>query len=493
MHASTAGAAHRSTRLTLAGLVTSSLAFALMQTLLIPALPVLQRDLGTSAEWITWTVTIYLLTGSVATPLFGRLGDQHGKVRMMVVSLAVFLLGSLGALVSWSVASLIVFRGVQGVGAAVFPLSYAIIRDEFPEEQWSVAMGVVSATLGVGGGMGIVAAGLIVDNGSWRWLFALSAVIGLVALTLVWRFIPESPIRTPSRVDVAGAALLSAGLVALLVALTEGQPQGWTSPLIVGLFAAAAVLLVAWAWVEARVSAPMVDLRMLARRPVLFTNLTALMSGFALYATWVLLPTLYQLPATLPPAMQDLADYGFGETVTVAGLWMLPTSLAIIVAGPIGGMLGRSIGARIPLIAGMVLLALGAMGIALWHSGPAVTAASFVLCGVGIGFAFASMPRLIVGAVHPSETAVATGMNNVVRTVGGVIGAQIAAVLLATHHAAGAAVPAERGFVLAFWVSVAGALAGAVTAALVPRGPRSRVLARADASAAVTEAQPAPS
>jgi len=460
----------RRMRLTLVGLVVSSLAFALMQTLLIPALPVLQRDLGTSGQWITWTVTVYLLTGSVVTPLFGRLGDQYGKVRMTVVSLAVFLVGSLGAMVSWDVASLIVFRGVQGVGAAVFPLAYAIIRDEFPEERWSTAMGGVSATLGVGGGLGIVGAGLILDHGSWRWLFALSAAIGLAALVMVWRFIPESPVRTPSRVDVPGALLLSGALIALLVALTEGQPRGWGSPFIVGLFVAAAVLLAAWVRVESRVADPMVDLRMLARRAVLFTNLTAALSGFALYATWVLLPTFYQLPATLPPELRPLADYGFGTSVTVAGLWMLPTSLAIIVSGPVAGLLGRRLGARLPLAAGMVLLAIGAAGIALWHGGPLVTALSFTVCGVGIGFAFASMPRLIVGAVRPTETAVATGMNNVVRTVGGVVGAQVAAVLLAAHHVGGTAVPGETGFVLAFWVSVAGALAGAVAALLVPRG-----------------------
>ncbi|MCC6831214.1 MAG: MFS transporter [Thermoleophilia bacterium] len=465
-----------STRLTLAGLVTSALAFALMQTLLIPALPVLQRELGTSQEWITWTITVYLLTGSVVTPIFGRLGDQYGKVRMAVISLGVFLVGSLGALVSWDVASLVVARGVQGVGAAVFPLAYAIIRDEFPERDWSVAMGVVSATLGVGGGIGIVAAGVIVDNASWRWLFALSAVVGLLALVLVWRFIPESPVRSPSRVDVPGALLLSGGLVCLLVALTEGEPQGWGSPAIIGLFAASAVLLAAWGVAESRIAQPMVDLRMLARRTVLFTNLTALMSGFALYATWVLLPTFFQLPANLPAELRPLADYGFGTSVTVAGLWMLPTSCAIIVAGPVGGLLGRRFGARLPLAAGMLLLAAGCAGIALWHGSPTPVAVSFLVAGLGIGFSFAAMPRLIVGAVAPTETAVATGMNNVIRTVGGVVGAQIAAVLVAAHHVNGGPVPAERGFTIAFWVSVAGAVVGAGTAFLIS-GRRARPVA----------------
>jgi EmrB/QacA subfamily drug resistance transporter len=451
----------------MAGLIVSSLAFALMQTLLIPALPVLQHDLHTSEQWITWTVTIYLLTGSVATPIIGRMGDQYGKVKMMLVALTSFLLGSIGCLVSWNVASLIMFRGMQGVGAAVFPLAYAIIRDEFPEDKWSVTMGTVSATLGVGGGLGIVTAGLVVDNLNWRWLFVVSAIIGLVALVLVWQFIPESPIRTPSRPDISGAVLLSGGLIALLVALTEGPPMGWTSALVIGLFVSAALLLFAWGVVEAKIPQPMVDLRMLARRAVLFTNLTAMISGFSLYATWVLLPTFFQLPNGLPHEFQHLAAYGFGTTVLVAGLWIIPCSSAMIVTGPVGGMLGRRIGARIPLAIGMMLFAIGAAGIALWHGTALAVSMSFVVCGCGIGFAFASMPRLIVGAVAPSETGVATGMNNVVRTVGGVIGAQVAAVLLAGNLHKGTQIPTEHGFVLAFWLSAATALVGVVTALLV--------------------------
>lgn len=449
--------------LTLAGLVTASLAFALMQTLLIPALPVLQRELGATPQWTTWTVTAYLLTGSVASPIIGRLGDQHGKVRMMVFSLAVFLLGSIGAALAPNVGVLVVFRAVQGVGGAVFPLSYAIVRDEFPPEKMSVAMGIVSATLGVGGGLGIVAAGLIVDNGSWRWLFVLSAAIGLVALILVAKFIPESPVRTPSRVDWWGAILLSAGLVSLLVGLTEGQPWGWGSPAVVGLLTASAVILAVWAWVESRTRQPMVDVRLLARRPVLFTNVTALLSGLALYMTWVLIPTLFQLPG-----------YGFGTTTTVAGLWILPTSVAIIIFGPVGGIVGRAIGARPVLAAGMFILSCGCAGVAMWHDTALQTAASFTLVGVGIAFAFASMPRLIVEAVPVTETGVATGMNNVIRTVGGVIGAQVAAVLLASHTVAGTSIPAEAAFTDAFWLSVVAGLAGVVAAILIGK-PRAQV------------------
>src|SRR5919199_142447 len=208
---------------TLAILTIAGTAFALQQTMVVPALPALQRDLHTTTTWVTWVLTVFLLVASVATPILGKLGDQHGKERLLTISLALFL-------------------AVSGVGAAVFPLSFAIIRDEFPREKVGVGIGLVSAVFGVGGGFGIVLSGLIVDHLSWRWLFIVGAVAIAAALLLVHRFVPESPVKTPSRVDVPGAALLSGGLVALLLALTEGESWGWLSGRILALFAAALVL-----------------------------------------------------------------------------------------------------------------------------------------------------------------------------------------------------------------------------------------------------------
>jgi MFS family permease len=205
---------------TLGILTLATSAFSLMQTMVVPALPVLQRDLHTSTTWATWVLTIFLLVASVATPVVGKLGDQYGKERLLTISLAIFFVGCVGAAAAWNVASLISFRAVQGVGGAVFPLSFAIIRDEFPREKLGVAIGLVSAVFGIGGGFGIVLCGVIVDNFSWRWLFIVGAVGIGISVFLVHRFVPESPIKTPSRVDYVGAVLLSAGLVALLLGLT---------------------------------------------------------------------------------------------------------------------------------------------------------------------------------------------------------------------------------------------------------------------------------
>jgi EmrB/QacA subfamily drug resistance transporter len=453
---------------TLGILTLAGIAYALQQTMVIPALPTLQHDLHTTTTWVTWVLTVYLLVASVATPLLGKLGDQYGKERLLVIALAIFLIGSAGAAAAWNIWSLIAWRALQGAGAAVFPLSYGIIRDEFPREQVGVAIGLVSAVFGIGGGFGIVLSGLIVDHLSWRWLFIVGAVNIALALVLVHRFVPESPIKSPSRVDVVGATLLSGGLVAMLVALTEGESWGWTSARILLLFASAAALLVAWALAELRVSEPMVDMRMLAVRQVLFTNLTAIVSGFAMFGTFVLVPNFVEIPHGLTASVQRMVHFGFDASVTKAGLYLLPSSFALLFAGPIAGLIGRRVGSKWPLAAGLGLVSLSAASLAAFHdSSWQILVAMFVL-GVGVGFAFAAMATLITEAVRPTETGVATGMNTVMRTVGGVIGGQVGAALLAAHTVPGTSgVPSVVGFEIAFAIGAVAALVGAMVAVFV--------------------------
>jgi EmrB/QacA subfamily drug resistance transporter len=468
---------------TLAILTIAGTAYALQQTMVIPALPALQRELHTSTTWVTWVLTILLLVASVATPVLGKLGDQHGKERLLVISLALFLAGCVGAAAAWDIWSLIVFRAVQGLGAAVFPLSFGIIRDEFPREKVGVGIGLLSAVFGVGGGFGIVFSGLIIDHLSWRWLFILGAIPVAIAVVLVHRFVPESPIKTPSRVDFVGAALLSAGLVCLLLALTEGETWGWESLRVGGLFLAAFVLLGAWVGAELRVPEPMVDMRVFVRRQVLFTNICALITGFALFGTFVLLPNFVETPRGLAQATAKLVDYGFGASATKAGLYLLPSSAVMLFAGPAAGLIGRRTGFKWPLAVGMVCAAAAAGSLALWHSHPWQILAPMPLLGIGVGFAFAAMATLITEAVRPSETGIATGMNTVMRTVGGVIGGEMGAVLLSAYTIRGASVPSVTGYEVAFAVSAAAALVGAVVAVFVTApGVRRRAVAVAEAT-----------
>jgi EmrB/QacA subfamily drug resistance transporter len=454
-------AERRHYNVTLAILSLAGLAFALQQTMIVPALPTLQRDFDTTTAWAAWFFTSFLLVSAVATPVLGKLGDQYGKERLLVISLAIFFVGCVAAIFAWSVASLIAFRALQGFGGAVFPLSFAIINDEFPREKVGTGVGMISAILGIGGGLGLVLSGLLIDHLSWRWLFVVGAIAVGAAALLVRRYVPESPIKTASRVDFVGATLLSGALVSLLLALTEGESWGWTSPRTTGLFAAAVVFGLAWSYAELHVADPMIDMRMLADRTVLFTNLTAVCAGFAMFGAFVLVPNFIETPRGLTGPVASLVDYGFGASATRTGFYLLPGALLGFFSGPLAGVLGRRYGSRLPLVLGMLIAALGISLLALFHDEPWQIVVGMATLSIGIPFSFAAMAKLIVDAVRPTETGVATGMNTVMRTVGGVIGGQIGAAILSSDTIGRTSIPEESAFTTAFWLSAAVALLAA--------------------------------
>src|SRR3954468_9329866 len=281
---------------TLALLTVAGISFALMQTLVVPALPFFQHEFHTSATWVTWIATGFLLSSSVLTPILGKLGDTYGKERLLVISMAIFGIASLAAAFAWSLPSLIAFRVIQGAGAAVFPLSFGIIRDEFPPEKVGVGIGTVSSVFGAGGGIGLVLSGVILEHLNWHWLFLIGGIPVLISAVLIARFVPESPVTTPARADVPGAVTLSLGLLALLVAVSEGNTWGWTSGRVVALVLVAVALLVAWVRIEQRVPEPMIDIAMLRRRGMALTNLVTFLIAFGMFAAFILLPNFVQIP-----------------------------------------------------------------------------------------------------------------------------------------------------------------------------------------------------
>jgi EmrB/QacA subfamily drug resistance transporter len=450
---------------TLAVLAVAALAYALLQTMVAPALPEIQHELDASPSTVTWVLTVYLLSASVTTPILGRLGDMFGKEHMLVAVLALFALGSVIAALSESLGLLVAGRAVQGAGGAVFPLAFGIIRDEFPRERVATGIGLISATFGIGGGAGLVLSGVIVDNLSYRWIFWFGLVVVVIALIAAHLFVPESPVKSPARIDFGGAALLSGGLTCLLLAVSEGNSWGWGSARIVALFAVAAVLLVIWARYEQRASEPLVDIGLLRVRGVWTTNLTAFLIGFGMFGSFILIPQLVQTPESV--------GYGFGVGVTGAGLFMLPSAAVMLVAGPLAGTLGTRVGSKLPLLIGTASAAASFLFLALAHSEKWQIVVAVFLLGFGIGMSFASMANLIVEAVPQHQTGEATGMNTIMRTVGGAFGAQIAAAIVTNHIAEGSRYAAESGFTTAF---VMGAIAVAISfaaATLIP-GRRTR-------------------
>ena len=458
---------------TLGILTLAGTAFSLQQTMVFPALATFREEFGSSTAWTTWVLTGFLVSGAVLTPILGKLGDQFGKERLLLIALGLFLAGCLGAACAWNIWSLIAFRVVSGAGGALFPLSFAIIRDEFPPEKVKVGIGLLSAVFGVGGGFGIVLSGVIVDHFSWRLLFLLGSIPVALSLVLVDRYVPESPIRSPSRVDVPGALLLSGGLLSLMVALTEGENWGWSSARLLGLAAVAVVFFALWALVELRSSSPMVDMKMLAHRPVLLTNIATIISGFALFSCFVLVPTFVETSSA--------HGYGFSASATKAGLYLLPSSVAMLFAGPLAGTIGRHLGSKWPLAGGMLIVSLAALLFATAHDDALPVLVASAMLGIGVGAAFAAMAALIAENVDALEMGVASGMNTVVRMVGSVIGGQVAATLLTARTIGDTSIPAESAFTITFALSAVAALVAAAIAVSIGTQPLRQRLAPAEA------------
>jgi len=467
-------------------LALGALSYALLQTMVAPALPEIQRELGATPTTVTWVLTVYLLSASVCTPILGRLGDMFGKERVLVLVLAMFAVGSLIAALSSSLGLLVAGRAVQGAAGAVFPLAFGIIRDEFPRERVATGIGLISATFGIGGGGGLVLSGLIVDHLSYRWIFWFGLVVVVAATIATHLFVPESPVKSPARIDFAGAALLSAGLTCMLLAVSEGNRWGWSSAPVIGLFVAAAALLVICVLFEQRASEPLVDIDLLRLRGVWTTNVTAFLTGFGMFGSFILIPQFVQMP--------EASGYGFGADVTAAGLFMAPSAIVMLFAGPLAGSLAGRVGSKVPLMIGTLAAAASFGFLAIAHSDEWQIVAASVLLGFGIGMSFASMANLIVEAVPQHQTGEATGMNTIMRTVGGAFGAQIAAAIVTSHLEPGTSFPQESGFTTAFAMGSVALLIALVAVLLIPgrrpRGTREEVPGLAHQTAG-TVAQPA--
>jgi EmrB/QacA subfamily drug resistance transporter len=447
--------------LTLAVLTTAALAYALSQTMVAPALPDIQHTLNTSTTSVTWVLTAYLLSASIATPIVGRFGDMFGKERILVLVLGAFSLGTLVCALSHSIGMLVAGRAIQGIAGAIFPLAFGIIRDEFPRDRVGTGIGLISATFGIGGAAGLVLSGVIVDNLSYEWLFWLSLVVTLPAMLATHLWIPESPVKSPARIDWGGAALLSAALLCLLTGVSYGPQWDWGSARVLGLFAAAAAVALVWVRYETRVAEPMVDMRVMRERAVWTTNLTGLLVGFGMFGSFILIPQFVQMPAA--------AGFGFGATVTEAGLFLLPSAAVMLVAGPLAGALGNRFGSRVPLVLGTIVATAAFALLAVAHGDRWEIYAAGALMGVGIGFSFAAMANLIVDAVPQEQVGVATGINSIMRTIGGSLGAQIAASIVATHVVVRTHLPDEAGFTEAFVLSAVVLVLACAAALAIPR------------------------
>jgi len=469
----------RRSPLVIFGVLAVSLAsLTMLQSLVVPVLPALQQEFGTSPSLITWTLTAWLLSAAIATPILGRVGDMVGKRRTLLVVLAALALGSLIAASAPTIGVLLIGRVIQGLGGAMFPLAFGIVRDNLPAARVPAAIGLLSAVIAVGSGLGTILAGPIVEGLGWRWLFWIPLIATVVGGLLAALVIPESASRAGGRINWLAATLLAGWLVALLLPLSEGMVWGWGSLLVIGLFVAAAVLLAAWIVVEVRSANPLIDMRIMRLPGVWTVNLAALFVGAGMFGIFAFFPRFVQTPTS--------AGYGFGVTVGESGILMLPMLVAMAAAGFVSGPLGRRIGFTSQLVGGAALMAASALGFAFAHGTTLGVSIEAGVAGFGLGIAYAAMTSLIVQAVPASQTGVASGMNANIRTIGGALGSTIMAAIV-TSSLEPSGLPTESGYTDGYLVLAIFAFGAVVAGLILPMLRRGRTAASAPAETPLDE------
>ena len=444
----------------LAALAFCGVLVSISQTIVVPLLPELPAITHSPPADVSWLITVTLLAGAVFTPLLGRAGDMYGKRRVLLIALASMVIGSLLCASSSNLSVLIVGRAFQGAAVAVVPLGISILRDELPPRRVIPSIAIMSSTLGIGAAFGIPAATLVVEYANWHTMFWINLGLGVLDIVLVLLIVPESAIRTRGRFDILGAVGLSAFLVCLLLAVSKSS--AWSTTTIVGLSAAAILMVPLWGWYELRTKSPLVDLRVSARPAVLFTNLGALLIGFAFYANSLSTAQLVQEPTW--------TGYGLGESIVVSGLCLLPGGVAMVLLSPVSARISSARGPRFTLAIASVLMAAGYVVRLFTSSNVAGIVIGATVVSAGTAVAYSALPALIMHAVPVTETAAANGLNTLMRTIGQAICSTIVASVLAgvTISSGGRVAPALSAYLIVFVIAGISALVAAGLVMFIP-------------------------
>lgn len=467
--------------LVVAILALTGMAVSIMQTIVVPLLPHLPDILHTSAENSSWVLTVTLMVGAVFTPIAGRLGDMLGKRRMLMITTTMMVVGSVLCAFSSSLVPMLIGRALQGMSLGSIALGISLMRDILPKERLGSAVALMSATLGIGGAIGLPLSALVAQNLSWHYLFVGSAVLGAIAFIAVLLVIPESKVRSGGSFDARGAALLSALLVSMLFGFTKTASWGWGDWRVLGCFALAIVFGLLFVRVEKRARFAMVDIAVTMRPAVRYTNLASILVGFAMYTCNLVVTQLLQAPTS--------TGYGFGQSMVVAGLFAAPMGFLMMALSPLGARLIKSHGARFAFLSGIAVIGLGFLAGIFMVQAPWELIIVSMLVGAGVALSYAAAPTLIMGSVPRTQTAAANSVNTLSRSVGTSLAAAVHGSILATAFIPGGTMygPLDP-FQLCFALAV---LACAVAFVTALRIPNDRSIPELDIAAQVA-AQPTP-
>lgn len=458
-------------RVAVAVLCGAGIVVALMQTIIVPLIPQLPTMLHASPDNTTWALTITLLVGAVITPIAGRLGDMYGKQRILLVSMATLLIGSVMCALSASLPMFLIGRAFQGLGFGTIALGISVMRDIVPSNRLGSAVGTMSASLGVGGALGLPFAAVIAQQLSWQALFWICAAAGALGGIGILLCVPETRAQSGGRFDLPGAIGLAAMLVCLLLPLSKGATWGWTSPTTLGLFGAFVVLGIAWWILERRSANALIDLDVAVSRPVLLTNIASVAIGFAFYSMQLIPIQLLMAPASSPD--------GLGLDMLKASLVLAPSGLCMFLFSHVSARLNVLFGPRVSLAVGAVVIGAGYVVFIVavagsWQMAWWMMLLVSLLIGAGLGISYSAMPALIMRAVRVEQTGEANGLNALMRVVGTSSSAAVTGMILsasmiavATPHGT-VSVPSESGYLWASGISLVASAAAVVLALAIP-------------------------
>lgn len=445
----------------LTALVVIFFAYTTLEVWISPALPVIQQQVHASNTSVAWVFTAMLVCAAVSTTLAGRLGDVYGLRPVLLAVLAILAAGIALAALATSLQVLAIGQAMQGIGMGSAPLSVAILRTMFPPSRVAVAIGIFVGASAIGNALGFILPGYVLDALSYRWLFLLPLVAIVVSTVIAGMCLPPASKGARQRVDWTGAVGVTLGLTVLLLAVTLSPTWGWLSGRTLALYGAALVLLCAWVVFEARSREPLIAVGLLRRRSVWVTGLISLTIGFGTFAIAVLIPLLAALP--------HVNGIGFGANTTQVGMLLLPLGAAGVLIGPLTGYLDRGIGSRAAARLGMLVLTAGMAGLVFLHTEKWHIVLAVSLSGIGIYLALTALINLITSSVADGDVGFAAGLPLTARSIGGSLGAQIGASVLASKTSHTTGTPLEAGFTTSFAIAAVLILAGLALSLALPR------------------------
>ncbi|MGZ1490094.1 MFS transporter [Brevibacterium sediminis] len=441
----------------------SSLCASLMQSLVIPIQPELPHLLDTTAANASWVVTATLLAGGVSMPVSGRLADIYGRNPILVASAIILAVGSLICALFSTIGPILIGRVLQGVAMGYIPVAISFVREIAPPHLRNSAVAGISATLGVGGALGLPISAWIAQDFDWHMLFWLSTVLAVLMTVFSALVLPHVAPVDRAGFDALGAIGLAIGIVGILAGVSKGNDWGWTAPSTLVMIIGGIIVLIGWGFYEVRHPHPLVDLRTTVRRPILLTNIAALLIGFGMMAQSIVVPQLLQMPSEV--------GYGLGQTILQAGLWMAPGGLMMLAFTPISSRLLTALGGRATLALGAFVISCGYVFAVFLDGEPWQLMVATCIASAGVGIGYAAMPTLILENSPASEAGAGVGVNSLMRSMGTTVAGAVMAIVLTsqTMDAGGTRIPAEEAFRSCFIIGAAAALAGALVVLFIRR------------------------